>query len=271
MTQRIVSRQNMLLPAGTVEVFVLVTVFSTFLSYSLPSLASRALVIGASIIILASLVLAEHSRKDTRVLAVLAATSLLFLLVRAEFFRPDYIIFVLNSRPYFLSAQYAQTGHLIFGEEHSYFFAAPFVTYLLSEIAGVPYALTIYIALLVYGGSIVMITMILLRFVRGKTPLHAGSRVQFIAPLVGYSLISFSFSERSVLRGSFGALSIVMTLLLLAFVIIGKAASSRSYTIVLLLLVAGTTLGTADGILLLITFFSFSQHLRGEAQQFSMH
>jgi len=68
--------------------------------------------------------------------------------------------------------------------------------------------------------------------------------------VVAFSLVSFAYSERGIGGGGFGPQGLVVMLMLLGmWILFYKGVSSRSYAVVMFLLIVGVTFAATDGVL----------------------
>lgn len=237
-------------------VTALVLVVSGPIAHSVSSFASRFALITAFLVVLIALTLANYWAKEKTVLSMLLLASLLFLIWNSEFVMPYYIERTLNSRQYMFAKQYGEEGHLVFGEEHSYFFLSPLILHFLYNVCGISALVSIYIILVVYCIFTALIGILILKAMRLRTGPDEKNKntTSILSPIVAFYAVSFAFSERGVKAGGLGHMPLLLMLLAMWF-LFDRGFKSRRHAIIILLLVVGVTIGSTDGILLLTSFF----------------
>jgi hypothetical protein len=232
-------------------------VVTTPLYYGVSSLASRLVLLAAFGFFSASMILATNMDRCRIGMGMTLLGSLLFLLWRSSFAGELYVERAMNYRQYIFASQYAQVGHLVFTEPHSYFFAPSYILYILLGICDIPPVITVYVSLLLYGVFAALVAVMIGRTICRTGSCHEERNAQaLLGAVVAICVVSFAFSERSLDGGglSAGIFSLVMVLLVLFF---ARGLKSRSHAMAMLILATGVALGSTDGTLLLVPIFIF--------------
>lgn len=216
----------------------------------------RLLLLSAYLIVFLSLILAGYWSHKNAVSVMLFLASTLFLLWRFSFVNPQYLERALNSETVVFGRDYDTSAHLAFGNAHSYFFLVPLTLDFLYEVGSISPLNGIYIALAVYGILTAVTSNLILRAIWKHCGVISRSVGAAMAPVVAFSLVSFMYSERSLLLGGFP--NIAQLLLPLAMWVVSfRGLERRSQAVVLLMLTGGVTLGSIEGIIILSLFFIF--------------
>jgi len=248
-------RKDSLVTNFLVALSTILVVVNAF-CYGDSALIARIILIITFLILLSTMSLCGFSNNySTRIKVVaiiLMLSSVFFLIWRSSLFTPRFIEMELNSETILLSHKYATSNHLVFDSAHSYFFLQPVILHCLCSIGGFSSVIAIYVSLFIFGALAglvgILVYKTLLRYLptdKRHLPLN------LIFPLIAFLMISFAFSERSGKATNFSLMLTLMTLWFLA----AKEFRNREESIVLLLLVAGITIGDTNGTLILIPFF----------------
>jgi hypothetical protein len=248
---------------GVLTVSALVFLISAPLSYGISGLLSRAVLLAGFVVLLIYVVLASFARNSKIALIALLMTSCMFLLWRFSFIMPPFVERALNSETYVFAEQYGETGHLVFGSAHSYFFAPYMLLYVLYGVCSISASAGLYVSLFVYGVLTALVATLILRVMwrRTERPGNRNRTGSVLAGCVAFSVVSFMYSARGTIRLAFPQLYGLVVLLAISFVFT-RGLKRTSDRIVELLLVVGLTLGSSDGILLLVPFFFLFSILR---------
>jgi len=234
----------------------LVLLIITPLSYDVSSLLSRVVLVASFVVALCSVLFASLGRSSRLALIALLLTSCIFLLWRFSFLMPRYVERALNSETYVFAQECGELGRLTFGSAHSYFFGPYLVLYVLQSLAGLSAVAALYFSLFVYGILTALVATLVLRVIWRMTErTENSSAVQSVlAGCVAFAVVSFMYSARSAIRAGFPQLY-GLVVLLAVFFAIGRGLTRPSNVIIELFLIVGLTLGSADGILLVVPFF----------------
>ena len=229
-------------------------IVSELISYGIPSLASRIVLLTCFSALLLMIIFAssnyiEHTspRRKAIEFAILLVISLSFALRRSYLMSPVYIRAVVHSESFVFAQSYNKSGALTFTSPHSFSFQSPLIFNLLSNISGISIEQVVYISL---SSSVILVALIgtlILEIVKGAFKNVKGIGSYVIPALIAFSVVSFAYSERT-------ELGLLLMLVLMCY-LFNEGFTHRRKAISILILVLGITFGSATSIFVMIPFF----------------
>jgi hypothetical protein len=225
------------------------------------SVGSRLALIAALSLLLVSVISAGYRNRNWLVFGILVLTSALFLMYRSYFLMPYYVNNTLNSVSFetYMSAQaYGENPHLVFGGLYSAFFLPSLILHFLYTVCGMSPMVTLYISLLEFGGLIGILGFMIFNGVKRFTPLasYTGERSRVIAAVVAFSVVSLTYSERTLGTGLVTEDGAGLLLMLPAmWLLFSRGLKTWSNFVAIMLLVFGITCTSPDISEILLPFF----------------
>ncbi|KON33099.1 hypothetical protein AC477_02030 [miscellaneous Crenarchaeota group-1 archaeon SG8-32-1] len=245
----------MSLKAGLLALLFCLAIGAELLSYSLPIVIARIVLLVSFLAMLCLIMLMHKFFADSQspyrklvVFSVFFVISILFVLRRFLLLLPSRIELVVTSEIFAVAEKMGSSGFISFNNPHSFIFQPSFFLNFLRESMGLTFSQVFYITLLIQAIIIAFAGMFLYELLRKKFDgKEKGYAFYLLPPLLAFSLISFACSERADIGLSL--------FLLLMCVVYAKGLTSRGMVVVMLLLVLGITFSSSTAILIMIPFF----------------
>jgi hypothetical protein len=187
-------------------------------------------------------------RKTTYI--VLFGFSVIFLLWRTNSFSANFLQTQINSEVFNYAREYIKDGSIIFDSTHSYFPMLALVTAFLKVVCGIPYSLIVYVNVGFYLSLVILLAFLVFQLIKSQVAgIQKNKKIISLLPvIIAFAVVSFANSSR-------GNVALVLTFLVTWF-IYSKGFKNKSDAIVLMVAIAGITLGSnTTGALFLIPFF----------------
>jgi hypothetical protein len=186
------------------------------------------------------------------IFTIILICSLIFLIRRFYYLDPNFITALSDSQIFARVQFYSDAGTLVFNSANSYFFQHSFLLYCLTEIGGFSLNSIVYVSLGLHLILVALAGSFVYSIILDKT--KDGKFASYMAPLVSFGLVSFSYSERIEI-----GLPIAFFFLVYLF---ANGLEKRSNELLALLFVLGITFGSTTALLVIAPLFFIFAILR---------